>query len=64
MIGTSAPSTSPLKSLQNAIATRKFPPGSLIYLRTEITAQIVVKDYPNRDFIHVKAEAGHTPSIS
>ena len=55
--------TSPLKSLQNAIAARKFPPGSLVYLRTGDHGEIVVKDYPNRDFIHVKAEAGHTPSI-
>ena len=56
-------SASPLKSLQNAIAGRRFPPGSLIYLRTGDHGEIVVKDYPNRDFIHVRAEAGHKPSI-
>jgi hypothetical protein len=59
---TGSPS-SPLKSLQAAIAARKFPPGSLVYLRTGNHGEIVVKDYPNRAFIHVKAAAGHTPSI-
>ena len=55
--------TSPLKSLQTAIASRKFPPGSLVYLRSGDHGEIVVKDYPNSNFIHVKAEAGHVPSI-
>ena len=59
----SGSNASPLKSLQDALASRKFPPGSLVYLRTGDHGEIAVKDYPNRDFIHVKAEPGHTPSV-
>src|SRR5262245_30491320 len=54
-------SAAPLKSLQRAIDSKKFPPGSLVYLRTGYYDDITIRHYPNNVFIHVKAEPNHTP---
>jgi Right handed beta helix region len=52
---------SPLKNLQDALSSRRFPPNSLVYLRTGNYGAIYIKEYPNKDFIHIKAEPGHVP---
>ena len=53
----------PLKDLQRALNDAKFPPGSLIYLRTGVYGDITIKDYPNAAFIHVRSEPGHTAML-
>lgn len=53
----------PLKSLQRALDRRLFPSGSLVYLRSGAYGDISIRQYANTAFVHVKAEAGHWPTL-